>query len=251
MSYEQIALLALASFAGGLAFGVTGFAFGVVASLFLHHAFAPREVVFLIVSGGLLLNLLALPRFWREIDFRQSAPFLTGATVGLPLGILLLQRMPPANLRLLTSVVVIAYCLFALLRHGQQALQFSRRSGQAADTGIGLAGGVIGGVAGLGPLLPSVWYGLRGKNKAEARGLTQPFGLYVQGLMTAWFLVTSGAQQTPLAAVALGLPLMLAGAWIGLRLFERISVATFRLCIVWLSLAGAVILLVRQALAYT
>lgn len=246
MSYQQIALLCCATFAGGLAFGVSGFAFGVVASLFLHHAFEPHEVVFIVVTGGLILNLLALPRFWRDIDIRQSAPYLLGATFGMPLGVLLLSHLNAGNLRLLTSFVVIAYCLFALFRHSGKPLTFPPKLGQAADSGIGFAGGVVGGVAGLGPLLPSIWYGLRGKNKAEARGLTQPFGLYVQGALASWFLVSSGSQALPFFPMAAALPLMLLGAWVGLQVFDRIRVETFRMCIVWLSLAGALVLLARQ-----
>lgn len=250
MSAEQVVVLLLATFAGGLAFGVTGFAYGVVSTLFLHHAFEPRDVVFLAVSGGLILNLVMLPKFWSEIDMRRAAPYLLGATAGVPLGLAVLQRMHAPTLRLVTCAVVITYCLFALLRHGGKPLAFSRRVGLAADTGIGLAGGFIGGVAGLGPLLPSMWYGLRGMSKTESRGLTQPFGLYVQGMMTLWFLATSAKQPSALAPVAMAIPLMLAGGWVGLRIFDRISVDTFRLSIVWLSLAGSVILLVRQILPH-
>ncbi len=246
MSYEQFGLLCIATFAGGLAFGVTGFAYGVVASLFLHHVFAPREVVFLVVTGGVLLNLAVLPRFWRDIDLRGAAPFLAGATMGLPLGVALLQRLDPALLRLITAVVVLAYCVFALLRHRSEPLRFTRGVGHAADTAIGFAGGVIGGVSGLGPLLPSVWYGLRGKDKIQARGLTQPFGIYVQGVMAVWFLFSSRSHAMPVQAIGLAVPSLAVGALVGLRMFDRISVATFRLCIVWLSMAGAAILMLRQ-----
>lgn len=249
VTWDQVILVCIATFAGGLAFGVTGFAYGVVASLFLHHAYSPLEVVFILVTGGLWLNAAMLPRFWRDIDMREAAPFLAGATLGIPLGLYLLQQLSPGALRLATSLIVIGYCLFALTRHASRPLVFSPVVGRIVDTGIGFAGGVVGGVAGLGPLLPSVWYGLRGKSKTESRGLTQPFGLYVQSIMVSWFLLSSGPAPMPLGAVALGLPLMLLGAYMGVRVFERLSIDAFRLCIVWLSLAGAVILLARYVLA--
>lgn len=249
MTPEQLVVLCIATFAGGLAFGVTGFAFGVVASLFLHHVFPPREVVFLVVTGGAVLNIVMLPRFWKDINLRESLPFLAGATFGLPLGVLLMQNLNAVSLRLITSVLVLAYCVFALLRLRGEPLQFTRRAGYIADTAIGFAGGFIGGVSGLGPLLPSVWYGLRGKDKNQARGMTQPFGIYVQGLMAGWFLLSSRDQSVPFLALGIGLPLMLLGAAVGLRLFGIISLAMFRLFIVWLSLAGAGILLIRQIVA--
>lgn len=249
MTVEQILLLGIATLAGGFAFGVTGFAYGVVSSMILHHGLAPPDVVFIAVSGGTVLNLVMLPRFWREIDLRKAAPYLLGATFGMPLGIAILQRMHAPTLRLFTCAVVIAYCLFALLRHGGKPLAFSPAAGRAADTGIGFVGGIIGGVAGLGPLLPSVWYGLRGMSKTESRGLTQPFGLYVQGVMTAWFLMSPSIAPPPLGAIGMGIPVLLVGAWLGLRLFDRISVDAFRLTIVWLSLGGALALMVREAAA--
>lgn len=242
-------MLALATFAGGFAFGVTGFAFGVVTSMILHHGFAPPEVVFFAVSGGLVLNLVMLPKFWKEVDMKRAAPFLIGATGGMPLGLALLHRMHAPTLRLFTCVVVIAYCLFALLRHGGRPFEFPPRVALAADTAIGLAGGVIGGVAGLGPLLPSVWYGLRGMSKTQSRGLTQPVGLYMQGVMTLWFLMSPSIGSPPVSAAWMGVPLMLAGAWVGVRIFDRISVDAFRLCILWLSLLGALALLGREGAA--
>ena len=78
MTTTQLILLVLAAFTGGAAFGLTGFAYGVVASLFLHHAFQPGDVVFLLVGGGLLLNVSFLPKFWSEVDLRGSLPLERG-----------------------------------------------------------------------------------------------------------------------------------------------------------------------------
>jgi uncharacterized membrane protein YfcA len=249
VSTEQLLVLGFAVFAGGFAFGVTGFAYGVIASLFLHHVLAPRDVVFFLVGGGLLLNVAALPRFWTEVQWAGSLPFLAGATFGVPAGLVLLTHLEPASVRVLSSLVIIGYCAFALSRLSAEPLAFSPTWGRIADTGIGFAGGVIGGVAGLGPLLPAVWYGLRGKDKKEARGLAQPFALYVQGSMVTWLLWTGSLKLTGVPSLLFAIPPMLLGAWLGLRLFDVISVARFRLSIVWISLAGGVILLSRQVYA--
>ncbi|NPC59129.1 sulfite exporter TauE/SafE family protein [Caenimonas soli] len=249
MTREQLVVLALSVFAGGFAFGVTGFAYGVVASLFLHHVLPPREAVFFLVAGGLLLNLAALPRFWAEIQWKGCLPFLVGATFGIPVGLMLLTHLEPTTVRTLSSIVVVCYCAFALSRLEAAPLTFSPAWGRIADTGIGFAGGVLGGVAGLGPLLPSVWYGLRGKDKREARGLSQPFALHVQGLMVVWLLWTGSLKVTGVTSLLFAIPPMLLGAWLGLRLFDVLSPSRFRLAIVWLSLLGGIALLARQILA--
>ena len=246
MTPEQLVLLFVAASLGGFAFGVTGFAFGVIASLFLHHAFLPRDVVFIVVGGGFLLNLLALPRFWADIDWRGALPYLAGATFGMPLGFVLLSHLPAGSARLVSSLIIISYCVFALFRQGTVPFRLPVLWGRVADTGIGFAGGVIGGVSGLGPLLPNVWYGLCGKDKRQARGLAQPYGLYVQGGMFWWLLWSGGNQTEGLPTISLAVVPMLVGAWLGLKLFDGLSLVAFRSVIIWLSLFGAAVLLVRQ-----
>jgi uncharacterized membrane protein YfcA len=248
MTTAQLTLLIVAAFAGGMAFGVSGFAYGVIASLFLHHGFEPTEVVFLLVAGGLLLNFLFLHRFWADINFRGSLPFIAGATLGLPLGVASLRLLQPDWVRGITSCLILAYCSFALLRHKAPPLKLDKSSARIADVGIGIAGGIVGGVAGLGPLLPSVWYGLRGFDKRQARGLTQPFGLYVQGAMVAWFLVAGNGAHAAVHALGVALLPMIAGAWLGTRVFDRMSTISFQRIIIWMALVGSIALLGRQLL---
>ena len=79
LTTQQIALLGAGAALGGLTFGVMGFAYGVVISVFLHHAFAAPDVVFIVVGGALILNLGPLPRFWREIRWVAALPCIAGA----------------------------------------------------------------------------------------------------------------------------------------------------------------------------
>lgn len=246
LTTQQLILLGAAAVVGGVIFGVAGFAFGVIASLFLHHGFATSDVIFIVVAGGLVLNLGLLPRFWSDLDFLRSLPFLTGATLGLPIGLILLYALPPPSIRLIAAVLIIGYCLFALRQRTREPLRLSVRSGRAADTAIGFAGGMVGGICGLGPLIPSIWYGLRGMSKTEQRALTQPFALYVQGLMVGWFLFRGHVSDSATQSIALASPVMLLAAWLGVRLFDAISTIGFQRMIIGLSLIGGVLLLWQQ-----
>lgn len=246
LTAQQALLLCAAACVGGAIFGVAGFAFGVIASLFLHHGFAATDVVFIVVAGALVLNLGLLPRFWGEIDLRKSLPFLAGATLGLPIGLALLGWLEPRSIRAFVAVLLVGYCAFALRQHSRDPLRFSAGGGRVADVSIGLAGGVVGGVSGLGPLLPGIWYGLRGMSKLEQRALTQPFGLYVQGVMVAWLAASGAVSRDALGSVALATPLMLAAAWLGLRVFDGLSTARFQRIVIAVALVGALFLLLRQ-----
>ncbi len=246
LTAHQLILLGAAACVGGAIFGIAGFAFGVIASLFLHHGFAATDVIFIVVAGALVLNLGMLPRFWSEIDLRKSLPFLLGATIGLPIGLALLSWLEPRLIRSFIGVLLIGYCAFALRQHSREPIRFSTDGGRAADLSIGMAGGVVGGVSGLGPLLPGIWYGLRGMSKTEQRGLMQPFGLYVQGLMVAWFLATGTVSSSAVQSVAVATPVMLVAAWLGLRVFDGLSTVRFQRIVIAAAMVGSVFLLARQ-----
>lgn len=243
---SQLLLLAAGAAVGGTIFGIAGFAFGVIASLFLHHAFAAPDVIFIVVAGALVLNLGLLPRFRRDIDLRRAAPYLVGATAGLPLGLWLLLQLDPSTVRALIALLLIGYCLYALRQQSREPLRLPGRGGLAADTTIGFVGGMVGGVSGLGPMVPGIWFGLRGMSKQQQRALTQPFGLWVQGLMVAWFLATGTVSEPALHGVAFAAPLMLLAAWGGLRVFDALATATFQRVVIACALVGAGFLLVSQ-----
>lgn len=246
LTLTQLALLCGGALVGGMVFGVAGFAFGVIASLFLHHGFAATDVVFIVVSGALLLNLALLPRFWRDIDLRQALPYIVGGACGLPLGLALLQHLQAATVRTLVAVLLILYCFYALRQQSREPLRFPARGGLVADTGIGLVGGVVGGVSGLGPLVPGIWFALRGLTKQQQRALTQPFGLFVQGAMVAWFVWGGQASPQAVHGVLVAAPLMVVAAWAGLRLFDALSTTVFQRVVVTCALVGASFLLLQQ-----
>jgi len=242
----QLALLAAGAAAGGAIFGVIGFAYGIVISVFIHHGFAAADVVFIVVGGALVLNIGMLPKFAREIRWRAAMPYLVGATLGLPLGVWLLATLDPRTIRIFVGVLVIAYGLFALRQQSRAPFRISGAHGQALDGAIGFVGGVIGGVSGLGPLVPGVWYGLRGLNKVEQRALTTPYGLWVQGLMVAWLLFGGLASRAAIEGLALATPVMLGASYLGLRLFDRLSTSGFQRSVVILAILGAAVLVMRQ-----
>jgi uncharacterized membrane protein YfcA len=249
LTAEQLVMVCAGATVGGVIFGVMGFAYGVVISLFLHHAFATPDVVFIIVGGSLIMNLALLPRFWREIRWRSVAPYLLGAAPGLPLGLWLLAKLDPQAIRIFVGMLIVAYGLYALRQQSREPLRFTATKGKAVDGLVGFAGGLIGGVSGLAPIVPAVWSGLRGMSKIEQRSLVQPFGLVVFGTMAVVLVATGAVGRQALEGLAVATPLMLGAAFLGLRVFERLSTSTFQRTVVWLAILGAIVLLARQALA--
>jgi uncharacterized membrane protein YfcA len=245
LTAEQIAVVCAGAAMGGAIFGVMGFAYGVVISLFIHHAFAAPDVVFIIVGGSLILNLALLPRFWKEIRWREVAPYLIGATPGVPLGLWLLASLDPQRIRMLVSVLIVTYGLYALRQQSRAPLRFTAARGRAVDGLVGFAGGVIGGVSGLGPIVPVVWFGLRGMNKVEQRSLAQPFALVFFAAMAVILLATGKVGRQALEGLVVGIPLMLGAAFLGLRGFDRLNTSTFQRAVIGLAILGAILLLLK------
>ncbi len=86
-----------------------------------------------------------------------------------------------------------------------------------------LAGGVLGGFAGLSGVLPTIWSGLRAWPKARQRGTYQPYLLTMHGLA----LVPS---PSPVSVdVKMGErhlwcpPALLVGTWVGLKLYGHLN----------------------------
>ena len=246
LTMNQFVLVGAGALLGGAIFGVAGFAYGIIASLFLHHGFPAPDVIFIVVSGALVLNLGMLPRFWRDIDIRRSLPYLAGATLGLPIGLFLLSELDPRVTRTFIALLIIGYCLFALRQQSRDPLRFTGGHGALVDGLVGMAGGAIGGISGLGPMVPAIWYGLRGLSKQEQRALTQPYGIYVQGIMVTWLLGTSTVSPAAIAGITTAAPIMLASAFVGLMAFDRMSTSRFQRLIILLAIVGALFLLASQ-----
>ena len=118
-----------------------------------------------------------------------------------------------------------------------------RRSGwggSVADGAIGFGGGVLGGLAGLSGVLPTMWATVRGWGSNESRGVFQAFNLAVLSiaLLSHAFagLLTSEVGLALLAA----LPGTITGAWLGVHAFGRVDDRQFRaIILVVLGISGS------------
>ena len=116
-------------------------------------------------------------------------------------------------------------------------------AGARADAGVGLLNGVLGGATGLAGIIVTIWCGLRGWPKDVQRTVFQPIGVSVFA-MSAVALGASGAVNADtLRLFAIGLPILLAGTWLGLKLYGRVDDAGFRKIVLTLLLVSGVALM--------
>jgi hypothetical protein len=229
-----------AAFFGGLTSGLSGFAMGLVVSGVWLHIIAPEQNALLIVLCGLVTQGSGIWRVRRAMNWRTVSPFIIGGAFGVPAGTALLATVNQGTLRFAIGVLLVIYSLYSLIRPALKVV----RGGVPADFGIGVTNGLIGGLTGLGGIAVTIWCQLRGGNKDAQRAIFQPV-MFATFVMSAISLAIAGAFKTEtLTLYALALPALIAGIWVGLRLYGKLDDLTFRKVILALLLVSGLSLIV-------
>jgi len=239
-----LVLFLLATFIGGLTSGLTGFAMGVVLSGIWLHIISPIQTATLIVGYGLITQSYAIWKLKHALSWRNLTPFIVGGAIGVPIGAMLLIHINPAYLRTGVGVLLVLYCTYSLARPAFKPVQF----GVPADVGIGFLNGLLGGLTGLTGITVTIWCQLRPWPKDVQRTVFQPVNLAAI-VLSAISLSTAGVVTAETVKLyLLGLPLLLAGLWIGLQLYEKLDDATFRKVILLLLLVSGLTLIVPPSI---
>lgn len=238
-------VLTLGALCAAVISGATGFGFALFATGLWNLALEPRLVTVLVLVFTTFLNVAYLPVFWRDISLRRLAPFALGAAAGVPLGALILSRLPVGALRLGLGALLLAYAVLMLLRSPPQALKIDARLARAGDVAVGFVGGFLGGVGGLSGFLPVLWCGLRGWDKRTLRALVQSYILVANALSLFWVNRMVGIDERAQGLLLLGLPFVALGGWLGLKVFARLNTASFSRAVLWVIAASGALLLLR------
>ena len=116
--------------------------------------------------------------------------------------------------------------------------------GRAADGGVGFLGGVLGGTTGLGGIVPTVWCSLRNWPKDEQRAVFQPVAVAIFAVTVFWLGGSGAVSAVTMQLFLIGLPWVLVGTWLGLRLYGRLDDARFRQAVLILLMASGAVLMV-------
>jgi uncharacterized membrane protein YfcA len=239
LPFSTVSVLWFGSFIGALAAGGAGFAFAVAASAIWLHVLEPLQTTTLVVACGTLLHVALVWPVRRSIALRRLGPFLVGAAVGVPLGVMLLMQMSPDPLKAGLGMGIIAYGAYTLLR---PRLPLIVGGGYVADAGIGLIAGLLGGLGGYSGVLPAIWTQFRGWPKDIARGVYQPFILFCH-LLTLILLGATALDGNGLLLFALALPPLAAGAWMGLKIYARLDEVQFKAVLAVTFIAAGMLIL--------
>jgi hypothetical protein len=237
VDWPVVALILAGAIAGGAVNGLTGFGTALTGLPLWLQAVEPLIAAQLASACSVLGHLTTLPEIWRAAAWRRLAPMLAAGLLGVPIGTWVLPLISLATFKAAVGTTLIAYCSFMLLTAGRGTKVTA--GGRLAEAVVGFGGGILGGIAGLSGVLPTVYAALTGWSKEERRAFFQTFNTLILTAM----LMASAAQglvgRGLLVALALAVPGTLLGSWLGLAFYRRLDDRRFdRVVLVVLLLSG-------------
>ena len=236
-----------ATFAAAFVAGLAGFAFGLIAAAVWLHVLTPLATATLIIGYGLLVQGLSVWKLQYALDWRRLWPFVLGGALGVPAGAAILVWANPAYVRTGIGLLLVLYSIYGLAR---PAFKPVHAGGATADLGVGFINGVLGGMTGLAGIIVTIWCSLRGWPKDIQRTVFQPVAVATFAMSALWFGASGAISVDVVKLFFYGLPALLAGTWLGLRLYGRLGDATFRRIVLLLLLASGLLLIVPPSISH-
>ncbi|MDX1733240.1 MAG: sulfite exporter TauE/SafE family protein [Halioglobus sp.] len=201
----------------------TGFGFALAAMPFFALMFAPADAVVLSAALALGIGLLTAPTFARDIPLAVLSRLAAGAVLGTLLGVKLLLSISPQVFLLGIGLAVTAA---SLVLNGYRPR--AQAAGAATTLATGLGSGLLNGALAI-PGPPVIIYALATQREpARARALL--LGFFTLSALVA--LASYGAAGMINAASGsrflVAFPAMVAGDYVGRRLFDRYSGRLYR-----------------------
>jgi len=235
-----LTLFVLAALAGGFVSGFSGFAMGLVVSGVWLHIITPIQTATLIAGYGLLTQGYGILKLRQALDWQKIWPLSLGTTIGIPIGVILLNHLNPVYLRFGVGVLLVLYTVYGLARPAFKPMKI----GTGPDIGIGIVNGLVGGLTGLGGVVSTIACQWRGWPKDLPRAVFQPVLFAAFVVISISMGITGAITAETLKLYVLGFPFMLAGLWIGFKLYGTIDDETFRKAVLVLLLLAGLSLIV-------
>ena len=184
-------------------------------------------------------------RDWRFIAWRQFFAISFFTIIGIGVGFWFIRMLDENALRRGLGAFLILYSIYALATARAPPVLHKRWHGALA-AGAGIGGGFVGALfgGGVGPIYAVYFNALR--LEREAFRVTMATSALVGGLTRiAGYARFGFYQHSALVLVALGLPLVAVGSWLGDHLVKRVDHRMFSRFIGGLILLSGVALLLR------
>lgn len=224
----------------GFVQGLSGFAFGLIATSFWAWMMEPQRVVPLVVMGSMLGQSISIASVRSQIRIGRVSPFVLGGLAGVPLGAAVLGSLDASTFRGWFGLGLIVFCSMMLRADRLPRVDAPR----PADGAIGFLSGALSGACGMGGPPITLWCSLRNWDTLTQRATYQSFFLVMQLQVLALY-AWHGLIDLALLRTFLWLaPAIVTGSWLGSRVARRLHDQRLKqLVFVLLIGSGAMLLL--------
>jgi uncharacterized membrane protein YfcA len=223
-------------FAAAVVRGYAGFGFSLLSIIALSIVLEPRQIIPTIFMLEVCASIHLLAISWRHVHWQALGWLVVGCAIGTPIGVYALARAPTAPLQVALAAVVLIIAL--LLSRG-----FALKSmpGRLGISGTGLLSGVLNGALGVGgPPVVILFFGTP-TGAATGRASMIAYFLFTDLLGLGWQWHDGLLNRQALARALLYAPALIAGVAVGSRMFARVDAARFRVWVLRLLMALAVV----------
>lgn len=214
--------LAAAIFVAAFVRGYSGFGFAALVVSAAGLVTDPMHIVPVVILADIILTAQQARGIRHQIQWRRVTTLFAGCLVGVPISLWALSAVGVDFARALISLYILAMC--ALLLSGWK---LRRATGDKAHVAAGLVSGLANGAA-VGGLPVAVFFAAQPLSAAAFRATLIAYftllDLWTLPLMIWHGLITTDT----LIATALGLPIMVAGVWVGGKRFLAADPQSFR-----------------------
>ncbi|MGI9382405.1 MAG: sulfite exporter TauE/SafE family protein [Methyloligellaceae bacterium] len=207
----------------GLMRGFAGVGSGMLMAPIFAVLFGPVETVGIIILMEIVVTAQLLPEVRRDIDWRVIAPMGAAAALLMPVGSWLLVSLDADLTARGIAAIVLVFALVLMA-----GWRYAGAKPLAATVGVGALSGVLMAATSLGNP-PVMLYLLSSRDTARTNraNFTGYFAITLLALI-AWMSLTGLLVWNAVWRAAVLLPLFMAAAWLGSRLFRQSSEALYR-----------------------
>ncbi len=213
---------------------LSGFGSALVAMAFLPALIGIQAASPLVAVAVLTLEAILLVIYRQALNFQVIWRVIAGSLIGVPLGLLLLERVPERIVLTLLGIIILGYALYALLEIALPAL----RAPIWAYL-FGLLAGMLGGAYNTSGPPVVIYANCRRWQPVEFKSNMQGFFIFSSLLVAGAHFVNNNLTAAVWRYYALSLPALLLGILAGTRLDGVIDARTFqRIVLILLALMG-------------
>ena len=204
-----------AALAAGLLRGFSGFGSAMLMAPIFALLFGSAEMVATIVAMELAISFHLFPAARRDCDWAVVAPMTIAACIAMPLGLWLLVSLDRALLSKIVSALVAGFAGLMLTGWRWQGMR-----GAVPSAVVGTISGAMMATTSVGgpPVLLYMLSSDDSPATVRANAITYYFA--TQLLLLALLFATGIVGSSALLRAAVLFPFMLAGSWLGVRLFR-------------------------------